>query len=513
MFGCWVAGLLGCFYEGIIQLSGQATQHLSNLATSGKPQLERDAPFVTCCRYDGFERNQRSEEGDKTVRTQSIRGGEVAIEYTAKALSGWGGLALFYEFGSKVGFFDEMEKVLPNKKVSPNQISSGDIVKTLFATVLCGGNRFSHVERVRADEVIRTVMGVERVGGADTVRRLFDGYMQSECEDIYLALQQQMSAMLGGRKKEDILDLDSTILERYGSQEGVSKGYHTARAGQTSHHPLLGMLAGSKHIVHSWLRAGGASTLRGPAQFMEELVTRLPDQFKISVVRADSGFHTEEFLETVESHGLDYIVAARMRQPMQRLAARQPASKWTRLDDEHEIAEVLEQQPNWKRPRRLLIIRRAIKHNGQLFSTISYEYRALVTSLTLDPASCWKLYDQRGDCENTIKEFKNDFGARGFCMSSFHATEMVFRLLTVLFNLLSEFKHQVLKDSSVTLATVRMKIFVLGAMLGRRARTVVLRLGLTKRWKETFDTLLDRASSLSGPTAAHFIQTTATPLP
>jgi hypothetical protein len=437
------------------------------------------------------------------VQAESIRGGELEIEYTSKPLSGWGGLALLFEFGEKVGFFRELKRVLPHVKTSP-KISSMDLVKTLYAAVLSGGNRFAHVERVRGDEVIRQVMGAERVGGADTVRRYFEGLSASDGEKIYAELQAVMSTMLGTHTNEDVLDLDSTILERYGKQQGVGKGYHTSRAGQTSHHPLLGMLTKSKYIVHTWLRAGGASTMRGAVEFVDELLARLPAGFKITAIRADSGFYCEPYLRAFEARQLDYIVPVRMHPPMKRLAARIPHDAWKPLDDEHEIADLTHQEPSWSRPRRILVIRRAIEQKGALFNSVSYEYSALATSLTMSAECCSEFYDQRGECENTIKEFKNDFGARGFCMNSFNGTEAVFRLISILFNLITEFKRQVLADLSVTLTTLRVKVFVLGAMLGRRARKTILRLGLVHRPRERFQTLLARVAAISNPTAAQF---------
>lgn len=447
------------------------------------------------------------------MQEETIRRGEVDVEYTAKPLSGWGGLALFFEFGRKIGFFDALERIVPTEKVSPNQISSSDIVKALFTTVLMGGNRFSHVERARADEVLRAVIDADRVCGPDTMRRLFESLAQSECEQMYIEFDDFMKKLLRNRQQEEILDLDSTILERYGSQQGVAKGYHTSRAGQTSHHPLLGMFARSKSIAHCWLRAGGASTLRGPSEFVKELLSRVPEGLKISLVRADSGFHTEEFVQTLEAHGLDYVIAARMKQPMQRLVARIKESAWVRLDELHDLAECVEQQPNWSRPRRLIFFRHQIRREGQLFETPLYEHSALVTSLSCEAVTCSDLYDHRAECENTIKEFKNDFGARGFCISSFYGTEMVFRLLAVLFNLVSEFKYQVLKNTSVTLQTIRNKVFVLGAILGRAGRRLVLRLGLRQAWKEDFSILLARAASASFPTAAQFEPAPLTPYP
>ena len=437
------------------------------------------------------------------MQTQSIREGSIDIEYTTKPLSGWGGLALLFEFGERVGFFRSLQRALPNKKTSPNQVSSLDIVKTLFATVLSGGSRFAHAERVRHDEVIRQVMGADRVGSADTIRRYFEGLSAGEGEAVYCELQRVMASMLWRHTNEDVLDLDSTILERYGKQQGVAKGYHAARAGQLSHHPLLGMFAKAKYIAHTWLRAGGASTMRGAVEFIDELMARLPAGFKIMAIRADSGFYTEAYLRGFEERKLDYIVAVRMHPPIKRLAARTESHRWTPLSGEHEIADVMHREPNWSRSRRVLLIRRAIVEKGALFDSVSYEYAALVTSLTMPADRCSEFYDQRGECENTIKEFKSDFGARGFCLGSFHGTEAVFRLISILFNLITEFKRQVLRDTSVTLGTVRVRVFVLGAMLGRRARRTILRLALVQRWKERFGSLLDRVLSIA-PTAAQF---------
>jgi hypothetical protein len=439
---------------------------------------------------------------------QSIRGGEVGVEYTSKPLSGWGGLVLFYEFAAKVGLFEALEKILPDKKESPNRISSVDIVKTLMATVLTGGNRFAHVERMRGDEVIRTALGAARVGGADTIRRYFESLTRSESEQIHEGAREQTGKLLIQRQTEDILDLDSTALARYGHQEGVSQSYRKGRSGGVSHDPLLGMLAKSKHIAHMWLRQGGSSTLQGPVDFLKELLAGLPEGFKITLVRADSGFHSEDFIKQLEAACLPYIVSVRMHKPLKRLAAAIPEERWKRRDQVHEVADEMVELPYWNKPRRVLFMRRITENKCQLFDIKSYEYHALVTSLSDDPLKCCDTYDSRGECENTIKEFKSDFGAQGFCLRQFYATETVLRLIAALFNLCSAFKHDVLRDTSVTLATVRTKIFVVGAMLGRSGRKVILRLGLVRRWKDNFQTLLARASPPTPSTAAQLVLAT-----
>ena len=38
------------------------------------------------------------------------------------------------------------------------------------------------------------------------------------------------------------MNLDSTVLTRYGQQEGAKKGYNPRKHGRPSHHPLLAFL-------------------------------------------------------------------------------------------------------------------------------------------------------------------------------------------------------------------------------------------------------------------------------
>lgn len=435
------------------------------------------------------------------MQVKSIREGELEIEYTDKALSGWGGLALMFEFLEKTGFMTALGAVLPKKKQSNNSISELDTVKTFFATILIGGSRFAHAQRISGDSVLRTTMGAERIAREDTLRRFFNGLTPSESEDAYWRLQGFTGERLIKAVSEDVIDLDSTILERYGIQEGAGKGYHASRAGQTSHHPLIAMFARSKHIPHVWLRAGGASTLSGAVEFVDELLASLPTQFRITAIRADSGFSNVEYFRAFEDKKIDYIIPLRMHPPQKRFAASISEDAWQRLDDNFDVADV-QYRGNWEKERRVLFIRRAIRENskGQLFEIPLYEFTALVTTLTMSAAEAVSFYDKRGECENVIKEFKNDFGARGFSLHSFKATEAAFRFAAVLFNLVSDFKRTIILDTSITLGTLRCKVFVLGAMLGRRARQQILRLGV-RRWKDTFDKLLERLAHVTSSTA------------
>ena len=57
------------------------------------------------------------------------------------------------------------------------------------------------------------------------------------------------------------LDLDSTVFERYGEQEGSLKGHNPRKHGRPSHHPLLAVLSEAHFLLHGWLRMVGCEKL------------------------------------------------------------------------------------------------------------------------------------------------------------------------------------------------------------------------------------------------------------
>jgi hypothetical protein len=80
-------------------------------------------------------------------------------EYTRKPVSGWGGLVALARDFDLLGFRALLEQALPDGRTPPNQIPAVEIVLACFAAVLTGATRFAHVARLRADAVVRAVLG------------------------------------------------------------------------------------------------------------------------------------------------------------------------------------------------------------------------------------------------------------------------------------------------------------------------------------------------------------------
>ncbi len=149
------------------------------------------------------------------------------------------------------------------------------------------------------------------------------------------------------------------VFERYGHQEGSLKGYHPRKHGRPSHHPLLAMLAEAKLVVHAWLRSGNTASARGVKSFVAETLARLPEDFRLYALRADSGFFVSEFLADLEARPLPYVIAARINPHLRRVVA--GLRQWTPFAVGLEAAATDYQALGWNAPRRLVVVREELR--------------------------------------------------------------------------------------------------------------------------------------------------------
>jgi len=109
------------------------------------------------------------------------------------------------------------------------------------------------------------------------------------------------------------LDLDSSIMTRYGEQERTKAGYNPKKPGRASHHPLIAFMAGMRMVVNAWMRPGNTVSLSNYRAFLDETFGILADK-KVGLVRADSGFFSNEYMKYFEERKMDYITVSLFRQ-------------------------------------------------------------------------------------------------------------------------------------------------------------------------------------------------------
>jgi hypothetical protein len=276
------------------------------------------------------------------------------------------------------------------------------------------------------------------------------------------------------------LDLDSTVFCREGKQEGARKGFNPRRKGRNSHHPLLAVLAEAQFILHGWLRSGNTGASRGVVPFLQEALALLPEGTWIRTVRADSGFFDGAFLDFLEARALPYVVVARLTGTLKRKCA--GIREWTVIDDDHAAGEFTMKLFGWSKERRFVVVRERIRETKaavgrKLIDVPGYTFRVWVTNRSQSPLELWRDYNGRACVEQRIEELKHDLAADGFCLQPFFATESAFLAVLFTFNLLSLYQHQVTPGQPYRQpGTLRVAVFLCGAVLGVMGRDVVIKL-------------------------------------
>ena len=427
--------------------------------------------------------------------TTNIEVNKVGIEFTGKEMTAYGGFSLLALFFEKIRLRDALENVVPVIERSPN--SKGIYSKCLaYALVIyAGGDRFSHLVYLGFQGTLSRLFGVAALpSAATTLTRLFGKIKtMKSVEEMSLGLWLFLEDLIPWSKIiEDWLTFDSTVLERYGKQEGVKRGYNPKKKGRGSHHPLLAFLNKSKYVVHLWNRSGNTASHNNIIGFFESAYERIKKHIKVLGIIADSGFYIEEFLKLLEDKGLIYIIAVRLYRPLQRKIY--SLKDWKIVDEGIWITEFRYRHEEWEKERRYIAIRQDIKRREKAmgktlplfkgeFETEGYRYSVWVTNSTASPKEVWDRCRPRANDENTLKELKEDFALGGFSMKGFYSTEAAMLIRVFIYNLFVLFRQEILdnKEKTERLKTLRYKYLVLPAQMGKDGRSPKLRLSVIKQ--------------------------------
>lgn len=426
------------------------------------------------------------------------------LRETKRAVTPFGGVAVFVSFLQKIDLVGQLRRHMPIQWKSPNQIDPTATYVAFLMTVLVGARRFAHAAVLRGDKALHALLGMKRFPIDDTIRNLFRQFGMGQVQRLYEPLTEWQMQRLPQRAEGYTLDLDSTVFERYGKQEGSLKGHNPRKHGRPSHHPLLAVLSEAHFLLHGWLRSGNCGTARGVEEFLKEALALWGQRQKIRRLRADSGFFEDQLLSFLEQRQLPYIVVARLTKWVKRNTQR--VEPWRQVDENFAVGEFRLRLHNWKVERRFVAIRERVREGRdsvgrKLIDVPGYTFRVFVTSCSDAPEEIWRDYNHRADMENRIAELKHDLGADGFCLKEFFATEAAFRAVLLLFNLLAEFQRTAALPSYRAPATIRMQVLTCGAILGRAGRNLVVHLSQSWGGLQSRIPLLDSILTCEFPTS------------
>jgi len=355
-------------------------------------------------------------------------GGTVQVRWSqGGAASPFGQMVYFAEFLNLTGLYRRWQDSCPLQLASPNGSNIGDILGTLFLSVLSGHRRYAHIAALRADGVSPSLLGMEAIVAEDTVHRAL---REMEEETSVAWMQAHLDAsVLPLLAAPWILDSDVTVKPLYGKQEGAVVGYNPKKPGRPSHAYHTYQMAGLRLMLSVVVAPGNASHADTTLPGLIELLDQLPAQKRPALVRGDAGQGGEPTMKALEERAQHYLFKLRLTKNVKRYIERIFATPhWLDAGQGWQGREGTIKLDGWTRQRRIVILRRPLQgevllsDEAQLnFAFIEknvpskgYEYAVLVTDLPHELVSIAQLYRDRGDAENAFDELKNQWGWGGF---------------------------------------------------------------------------------------------------
>jgi hypothetical protein len=232
------------------------------------------------------------------------------INSSKKLMTAYGGFSLLSRLLEKINFLQEVDHMIPFTEVSPRSTGFGAKIMKLGLTTMAGGDRFTHsIFLGDSLEIYEAMFGIKKIQKSITAVTRFFNRFSSWQGNEFLAdklWKYTFDKIVPWEKiTEDFLTFDSTVLTRYGSQEGAKKGSNPKRKGRLSHHPILAFLSDSKYVVNLWNRSGDTSSGNAIVDFCTQALERLAGRVKIKGFLCDSGFYKIEFIKYAEKIGVE----------------------------------------------------------------------------------------------------------------------------------------------------------------------------------------------------------------
>jgi len=427
--------------------------------------------------------------------------GSLKLEFHGSKVTSDAGLLPYRELDDVLGLTTMATDLLDDWRTGQNTRHTmvGLLRQSVFSR-LAGYEDTNDAERLSVDPSMRHV-----VGGRAKAKRAASTSQMGLFETEVLTQPENWAALmdLSGRWidtvhprkpiREIILDLDSSVSETYGEQEGSAYNGHF---GCTCYHPLF-CFNQFGDLERALLREGNVSSADDWRSVLKPIVWRYRDLDIRRFFRGDAAFARPELYEYLEAEG--YLYAIRL--PANEVLHREVEPLLTRPVGRPPNKPVvgyhdfLYQAGSWDTPRR--VVAKIEWHKGELFPRVGF----IVTNLRRPSRRVVKFYNGRGTAEQWIKEGKNAVKWTKLSCHDFMDNQVRLQLFALAYNLGNFLRRSALPRSVKhwSLTTLREKLIKIGAKVVTHSRYVIFQMAEVAVPKKLFQAIMERIRRLRLP--------------
>ena len=409
---------------------------------------------------------------------------QIKINFNGGDLSSDGGLLLIKEFASRVGLVKLVKKLFKTNDPASFRIHSDpDNLMQMIYQIIAAYFEDDCADELTTDPVFTAALEKEALASQPTLSRFWN-----RMDADTLAQLENIEAIYSIKHPEQMLfDLDSTLLNTYGSQEGEGFNYHYQAHG---YHPLLCFDGLTGDLLKTELRTGTQYCSKDAGLFMIPLMSEYRTKYPSMplYLRGDSGFASPELYEACEEYDCKYAIRLKLNNTLRKYAADADdalyrATRCNQVDYAVEYGEFYYQANGWSHPRRVVF--KVEKPYGQMVHMFTF----IVTTLEdLEPYQVVQFYCGRGKMENFIKEGKSGFDFSSVSSRSMMVNANRLQVHALAYNLFNWFRQLVLPASlnRQRIDTIRLKLLKVAAKVVHQARYIVFKLCSSCPYKKEF---------------------------
>jgi hypothetical protein len=401
------------------------------------------------------------------------------IDFKAKNLTSNAGIFLLLENAKSNDIFELIERELVFDTESANKIKMNHI-KTMLCGHFIGMDKLERLKLLQNDPLIKEFdISVKE---PETVSR-FLGKFTFQTTQMFRNINFKVFKKLLSKSKlrSITIDIDSSVINVEGHQEGAAKGYNPKKLGNRCYNIQFAFCDELKAYITGFMRSGNTYTANGAAEMIKEIVANIKTDDLEIMFRMDSGYFDEEIIEAIESTGCKYLIKGKVY-PTLASQVTDASVLFVKGKEGRETTEIITKLNTWDKDRRFVVSRVLKPENDRMQISLiegdDYQYFFFVTNTELPSEKVVISYEKRGNAENYIKEAKYDMAVGHLVLKSFWANEAVFQMMMLSYNLFLLFKFDCLSISEYRqqIKTFRLKYVFLAGKITKTARYVIMKL-------------------------------------